>query len=101
MCGRKTHRVLNPGVVPNLHARIVPPIKTMANVTAVAEGDALHENYRARMQCQFHVPFHPINSVYIAHSDARAALLVLVERGVHMPHRGTIPGKGAVNLGHT
>ena len=98
MCGGKTHRVLNPGVVPNLHAGIVPPIKTMAHLTAVAERGALLQNRRAGTQSQFHGPFHPINSVDIAHSNGCAAILVLRVRKVDGRHRDPVMGNGEIKF---
>src|SRR6266576_3837806 len=60
--------------MPNLHSRIVPPIKTMANVAAVAESDALLQYSGARAQSQFHHPFHAIDSVDVAYGRRVAAV---------------------------
>src|SRR5207245_11236063 len=53
MCCGKTHGVLNLRIVPNLHGGIVPPIKTMAYITSIAQRDVLVEDGRTRAQSQF------------------------------------------------
>src|SRR5437870_12119797 len=73
--------------MPNLHSRIVPPIKTMANVAAVAESDALLQYSGARAQSQFHHPFHAIDSVDVAYGRRGAAVPMLREREAHRRHR--------------
>src|SRR5438876_10617088 len=74
-CG-KTHGVLNLRIVPNLDGGIVPPIKTMAYITSIAQRDVLFEDGRTRAQSQFDGPFHSINSVDIPNGDRCTAILV-------------------------
>ena len=84
--------------MPNLHSRIVPPIKTMANVAAVAESDALLQYSGARAQSQFHHPFHAIDSVDVAYGRRGAAVRMFRERVVHRRHRDPIVGNRKIEL---
>src|SRR5437899_11125855 len=96
-CG-KTHGVLNLRIVPNLDGGIVPPIKTMAYITSIAQRDELFEDGRTRAQSQFDGPFHSINSVDIPNGDRCTAILVPRICKIDGRHGDAIVGNGKVKL---
>src|SRR5271165_3012334 len=67
-------RVVQSGVIPDLHARIRPPIETMPGAAGIVERGLLLQDRLARMQSQFHTPFHAVNTVDVPYPDRRAAI---------------------------
>ena len=77
MAGRELHRVVDARVVLDLDARVAPPIKTVAHVVSVVQGDVLLEDVAARTQLQFDAPLHAIGAINVTHPDGCAAVGIL------------------------
>src|SRR5579872_516289 len=54
VAGGETHGILDSRIIPNLDARVIPPVKTVANVAAVVERNFLFENSGMWPEHEFH-----------------------------------------------
>ena len=96
--GRVAHGIFDSGIVPDLHCRVVPPVETLAHITAIAQADPLLQHCGARTENELHAPFHSIHTVDIAHRDGSTSVIVGGEGKIHGRHGHPVVGDGKIKL---
>ena len=95
---RKTHRILDPRIVPHLDRGIRPPIVAVAHRITVDEGHVLLEHSPVGLQDELHDPLHAVDTVDVAHDHHGAAIRPEPVGKIHRRNRHIIVAHRKVEL---